>query len=234
MSGTRGTVRRTAWAAGAGGLALGLAALAGGRWFEAWHRRWGATDEEVRMTLPGDELIAPPTSTCTRAITIDAPPAAVWPWVIQLGADRGGFYSYDRLENLFGLGIHSADRIVPEWQQREVGDLVFAISTGTGGWYVAEARPAEVLVLQLADVAKGRPVRRDDRNGWEFAWIFALLGRPDGTTRLLVREVTAIPSRRMQLAMAPIGPVSFVMTRRMLLGIRERVERAGRTSSTGG
>jgi hypothetical protein len=234
MSGTRGTVRRTAWAAGAGGLALGLAAAAGTRWYGPWHRRWGATDEEVRMALPGDELVAPPQSTCTRAITIDAPPETVWPWVIQLGADRGGFYSYDWLENLFGLGIHSAERIVPEWQQREVGELVFAISTGTGGWYAAEVRPDEALVLQLADVAKGRPVHRDDRNGWEFVWIFALLGRPDGTTRLLVREVTSIPSRWMRLAMTPVGSVSFLMTRRMLLGIRERAEHAHRTSVTGG
>jgi hypothetical protein len=77
-------------------------------------------------------------------------------------------------------------------------------------------------------------VRRGDRNGWEFVWIFALLGRPDGTTRLLVREVTSIPSRWMRLAMAPIGPVSFVMTRRMLLGIRERTERANGAARTGG
>jgi hypothetical protein len=233
MNGTE-TSRRTVGIIGASGLALGGGWLAVSRWFGPWHRRWGATDDEVRMTLPGDELVAEPRERCTRAITIDAPPSAVWPWVIQLGADRGGFYSYDSLENLFGLGIHSAERIVPEWQHREVGDLVAAISTGAGGWYVAEVRPDEALVLQLADVARGRPVRRGDRNGWEFVWIFALLGRPDGTTRLLVREVTSIPSRWMRLAMAPIGPVSFVMTRRMLLGIRERTERANGAARTGG
>jgi hypothetical protein len=224
MSGTR-TSERITGAVGAGGVTLGLAVLAVTRWFGPWHRRWGATDEEFRMTLPGDELVAEPQERCTRAVTIDAPPETVWPWVIQLGADRGGFYSYDRLENLFGLGIHSAERIVAEWQHREVGDLVAAISTGTGGWYVAEVRHDEALVLQLADVQAGRPVRRDDPHGWEFVWTFALLERPDGTTRLLVREVTSIPGRWQRVAMAPIGPVSFVMTRRMLLGIRERAER---------
>ncbi len=189
-----------------------------------WQRRWGATDDEIADTLPGDELVAEPREQCTRAITIRARPEEIWPWVIQLGADRGGFYSYDWLENLFGLGIHSADRIVPEWQEREVGDLVFAISSGTGGWYVAEVRPDEVLVLQMADVAGGRPVRRSDPNGWEFVWTFALAEQPDGTTRLLVRELAATSSLLMRMTMAPVGLVSFVMTQAMLRGIRSRAE----------
>src|SRR3954454_6872663 len=95
-----------------------------------------ATPAEQAMVLPGDHLVAEPATQVTRARTIDASPEAVWRWVAQIGADRGGFYSYDWLENLFRLGIHSADRVAPEWQTRDVGELVFANRAGTGGWYV--------------------------------------------------------------------------------------------------
>ncbi|MCU0260131.1 MAG: hypothetical protein MUE78_03845 [Ilumatobacteraceae bacterium] len=213
-------MRRRWWAGalvGAGLLAVRLA--------RPWQERWGATDDEVRARLPGDELLAEPASQITRAITIAAPPERVWPWIVQLGADRGGFYSYDWLENLFGLGIHSADRIVPEWQERTVGDLVAAESSGKGGWYVVDVHPQLALVMQVANVAAGRPARRDEPPGWEFQWTFALRRALDGTTRLLVRERVAFDNPLMRLAMAPIGPVSFVMTRRMLHGIKRRAER---------
>lgn len=199
------------------------------RFVRPWHERWGATDDEVRARLVGDELVAEPAEQATRAITIDAPPEAVWPWVVQVGADRGGFYSYDWLENLFGLGIHSADRIVPEWQHREVGDLVHADAKGSGGWYVMDVRPNEALVLKVANVAAGRPVERTEPPWWEFLWTFALQPGPNGTTRLLVRERTAYGRRVTQLVMAPVGFVSFVMTRPMLRGIKDRAERAAQS-----
>lgn len=194
-----------------------------------WHQNRGATEDEITRPLPGDDLVAEPASQGTRAITIEAPPEQVWPWVIQLGADRGGFYSYDWLENAFGLGIHSADAIVPEWQQREVGDLVYANRTGTGGWYVMDVRPDEALVLKMADVAGSRPAPRDEQLKWEFLWTFALARRPDGTTRLLVRERVGFDSATTRLLMAPVGLVSFVMTRKMLRGIKARAEGAVRT-----
>ena len=90
--------------------------------FSALH--WGATTEESREPLPGDELIHDAGLVATRAITIEAVPEAVWPWVVQIGADRGGFYSYDRLENLAGCNLRSADSVVPEWQHLAPGDLV--------------------------------------------------------------------------------------------------------------
>src|SRR3954470_4042036 len=77
---------------------------------------WGATTEETRERLPGDGILPVAGLVATRAITIVAPPEDVWPWIVQLGADRGGFYSYDRLENLAGCRLHSADTVVPEWQ----------------------------------------------------------------------------------------------------------------------
>jgi len=192
-----------------------------------WHERWGATDEEVLLRLPGDQLVAEPARQVTRAIGIDAAPDQVWPWVAQLGADRGGFYTYDWLENLFGLGIHSADRIVPEWQVREVGDLVAADAEGSGGWYVTDVRPNELLVMKLADVGAGRPLARDEALHWEFLWTYALREGPNGTTRLLVRERIAFDWMLTRILLAPLGLISFVMTRRMLLGIRARAERPG-------
>jgi hypothetical protein len=214
-----------------GSAVVGAAAVAAYRRFVTpWQQRWGATDEEARLVLPGDELVAEPATQATRAISIDAPPEAVWPWIVQLGADRGGFYSYDWLEDLFGLGIHSATEVVPAWQERAVGDLVFADAAGSGGWYVVDLRPGEALVLEMGDVGEGRPLRRDEGLRWEFLWTFALRAGPDGTTRLLVRERTAFDAASTRLLLAPLGLVSFVMTRKMLLGIRSRAERASRAS----
>jgi hypothetical protein len=187
--------------------------------------RWAATDDEERSVLPGDEFVDEPASQTTRAITIDAEPAAVWPWIVQIGADRGGFYSYDWLENLMGLGIHSADAVVAEWQHRAVGDLVFANRSGSGGWYVVAVEEDQTLVLQMADVRAGRPADRKSGWKWEFLWTFALRRTPDGTTRLLVRERAAFGSRLTARLMAPLGPVSLVMTQKMLRGIKSRAER---------
>lgn len=219
--------RRWAYAA-----AASAAVAFGYRWvLRPWHERWGATGEEVRAALPGDDLVADPARQSTRAITVHAPAGQVWPWVVQLGADRGGFYSYDWLENLFRLGIHSAGRVVPDWQRRAVGDLVYADAAGTGGWYVRQVVPGEVLVLQMANVAAGRPARRDEQLRWEFLWTFATKDQGDGTTRLLVRERVGFGSTATRLLMSPVGLVSFVMTRKMMRGIRARAEASARQAT---
>ena len=194
------------------------------RFFQPWQERWGATDEELVASLPGDELIADPAGQVTRTIEIAAPPEAVWPWVIQLGADRGGFYSYDWLENLFRLGIHSVDRIVPEWQERAVGDLVHADAAGGNGWYVMDVRVPHSLVLEMANVKEGRPFRRDEPPFMEFTWAFVLEPHEDSRTRLLVRERVAFGSRLAQVAGSPVGLISFVMTQKMMRGIKNRAE----------
>ncbi len=206
------------------GVVAGASAVAYEGWLKRWQQRWGATDEEVALPLPGDNLVEEPATQQTRAITIQAAPEEVWPWIVQMGADRGGFYTYDLLENLFGLGIHSAGEIVAQWQDLDVGDVVSGDRARTGGWYVVELHPKEALVLKGANRAAGRPLRRDEQLKWEFLWTFALRAVAGGGTRLLVRERVAFDSRLTRTLMAPLGLVSFVMTRGMMLGIKSRAE----------
>src|SRR5688572_18965568 len=114
------------------------------RYLREWVLSWGATAEEVARRLPGDELLENADIVATRAIEIDAPPSAIWPWLVQMGPGRAGAYTYDWIENLFGLGMHSADTIVPEWQQLEVGD-VSRPPKGGSGMRVEILEPERVL-----------------------------------------------------------------------------------------
>jgi hypothetical protein len=184
-----------------------------------WIMRWGSTDDELRAALPGDELVEPPVRYAIQhAVTIDAPPSEVWPWLVQIGQDRAGFYSYDWLERLFGTGIHNAERIVPEWQQRAAGDSVFATPSsylGTAahlGWRVSKVEPGRLLVL--------------DKWG-----AFIVVPAGDGASRLIVRTRGGGTTSKLDLLLAPFGvfvfePAHFIMERRMLLGIKELVERS--------
>lgn len=207
-------------ATGPGWLALGgLAAAAGVLRLRGWYLRWGATDDEVALGLPGDDLITDADLTATRAITIHAPAAGVWPWLAQLGQGRGGLYSYDAVENLVGCDIHSADRVVPEWQQVEVGDEV-------------RLHPEVGLVVALVEPGRALVVRGGVPMGevappYDFTWAFVLRERPEGTTRLVVRERYGYARRWAPLLVEPVELVSFVMSQRMLRGIRERAERNG-------
>jgi hypothetical protein len=176
---------------------------------------WGATDEELVGSLPGDELVGHANAATTRAITIRRSPDVVWPWIAQLGQGRGGFYSYDSLENLLRLDIHSAAQIVPEWQGLHVGD---------------EVRLGPTVSLKAAIVEPGRalvlhgslPIAR--RPPFESTWAFVLREQPDGTTRLLSRERYGYKRWWAPLVVQPTLLVSLVMSRKMLLGIRDRAE----------
>ena len=184
--------------------------------------RWGATDEESGGPLPGDDLIANSDLTATRAISVRASPDQVWPWIAQLGQGRGGLYSYDFLENLIGCDIHSADRIVPEWQNVGVGDELKVHPKGPVGLPVAALEPGRSLVLSI-----GVPMGTDGEHPapFDFTWAFVLKERPGGTTRLLVRERYAYRRPWAPLLLEPVEMVSFVMSQKMLRGIRDRVER---------
>ena len=185
-----------------------------------WQLEWGATNEESGGPLPGDELIASPDLTATRAITVRASVDRVWPWVAQLGQGRGGLYSYDFLENLVGCDIHSADRIVPEWQGVAVGDEVRLAPEV--GLEVGLVEPRHALVLHGA-VSTGESRTPQP---YDFTWAYVLRDGPDNATRLIVRERYAYTRRWAPLLVEPIELVSFVMTQKMLRGIRVRAERA--------
>jgi hypothetical protein len=170
------------------------------------------------MALPGDDLIANADLTATRAITIRASAEQVWPWIAQLGQGRGGFYSYDFLENLVGCDIHSADRIVPEWQEVGVGDQVnFFPEVGLGVAFLERGRS---LVL------RGGIPMGNIAPPYDFTWAFTLRDGPDEATRLLVRERYGYTQPWAWLLVEPVEAVSFVMSQKMLRGIKHRVERA--------
>jgi len=181
--------------------------------------RWGATDDELRMRLAGDDLLPHPDLVATRAISIDATPSEVWPWLAQLGQNRGGFYTYDRLERLAGVEIRSVDTIVPDLRISSVGDDVnrapeVALS-------VAELEEEQHLVLRGAVGLDGTDVGAP----YDFTWAFVIQPRRDGSTRLVVRERYAYLTGWAAALVEPIEMVSFLMTERMLRGIRDRAER---------
>jgi hypothetical protein len=170
--------------------------------------RWGATEEEAASRLPGDELLEDADGVATRAMDIAAPPSAVWPWIAQMGpAPRGGAYTYDWIENLLGLDMHSAEEVLPEFQHPEVGDV---LGYGTNRMRVERVEPERVLAW-----------RSEDGN---WVWTFVLSGH-DGTTRLISRNRFRLPTLVARVGMLPMEPASLVMERKMLRGIKERAER---------
>jgi hypothetical protein len=169
---------------------------------------WGATSDEAAARLPGDELLANADGVATRAITIDAPASAVWPWLAQMGpSPRGGAYTYDWIENLLGLGFHSVDRVLPEYQHPRVGE---GFPLGPNEMRFAIVEPERVLATRSAD------------GNW--VWTFVLEER-EGKTRLVSRNRFRLPRLADRIGMIPMEPASLVMERKMLHGIRERAER---------
>ena len=179
-------------------------------------RDWGATDHECRARLPGDELVAEPARNTTLAVSIRASAPAVWRWLVQLGQDRGGMYSYDWLENLVGLRIHSTEWIHPEWQHLEPGDLIRLVRPG---WLGLRAGYA----LTVDRVAPGRAlVLRDP--AWPSVWSFHLVPCGPHSCRLISRGRAPRRSGARAVLEGLMEPVQLVMTRGMLLGIKRRAE----------
>ncbi len=182
-----------------------------------WMAHWGATTQEIDAELPGDGLVEGTDLTTTRAVTVHARAVDIWPWIAQLGQGRGGFYSYDALENLVGCDIHSADRIVPEWQDVVVGSEVRLAPEVA--MTVAAVDPGQALVLR-----GGIPMGRSPAP-FDSTWAFVLREEPDGTTRLVSRERYEYLTWWAALVVEPTSVVSFVMSRKMLHGIADRAER---------
>jgi len=197
--------------------------------FRRWYLRWGATAAEVRRLMPGDDLVPHPRQTYTRAITILAPASDVWPWLAQIGQGRGGWYSYDRLENLLGLGIRSADRIVPELQRLAVGDMIRLAPEPGPAFTVQAVQPGRALVLLARrDLETGEPFELGAPLPARYvnvSWVFVLEAHADEFTRLIVRQRLDYDSRlASRLIWHTIEPINFIMERKMLLTLKQRAE----------
>ena len=182
-----------------------------------WFSRWGASAEEARKPLPGDELVAGAPLQTTRAITIRASAAEIYPWLLQMGVDRGGLYTYDWLENLFGLRVKNADRVHAEWQNTQPGDFIrytprdYALNPGPGMWVVA-MDPDRTLVT-----CNGLENEMPATCPASISYI--LEEQADGTTRMIIRGRSAGGT----LAKA-WQAIPFIMERGQLLGLRRAVE----------
>ena len=195
-------------------------------WFllRRWMSRWGTTPPDLSRVMAGDTLLPDSTFSYTMSVIVNAPSEDIWPWLVQIGYQRGGLYSYDWLDRLFGyLDRPSATRILPEFQHLVVGDQ---IPLGRGpGWPVAVVDAHRALVLDMRNMG-----------GLDWVWQFGLYTIDERRTRLVSRSRVRTKAVWARLLTYAIEPAGFIMTRRMLLGLKERAEasRAGRTELHGG
>ncbi|MBN1886551.1 MAG: hypothetical protein JW850_01120 [Thermoflexales bacterium] len=193
----------------------------------SWYNRWGVSGEETRRSLPGDELAPSPHMSYTRALVVHAPAERVWQWLVQIGQGRGGMYSFDGLENLAGCDIHTVNRIVPELQDLRVGELIRLGPKGYPCFCVVAVEPKRSLVLVGADPKTEQAVAyvEEKPKGYSLAtWQFFLEPSGDGATRLFTRQRLAY-SPELAAVWRVTEPISFVMERKMLLGIKRRAEK---------
>jgi hypothetical protein len=173
---------------------------------------WGATSEETHRAMPGDEFLPNPDILTTRAVSISAPPSAIWPWLVQMGSGKGGVYTYDWIENILGLRMHSADEILPQFQDRKVGDVE---QLGPNG---------PRLRVENLDAEQAMVLHSEDGN---WVWAFCLYPSGESTTRLISRNRIATPGAtalRRGFSTLVMEPGSLIMERKMLLGIKARAE----------
>lgn len=215
------------------GTRAGIAALAAAAYvFGVRPRilRWGATDEEVASEFPGKDIVRGGKRGATMAITIDAPPARVWEWLVQMGVDRGGWYSWDNLDN---WSRKSSERVHPEWQKVAVGDRFLAIPDGREWWEVAAAEPERFLCLRMSVDLRGRPFVTTTPRPKHFTdstWGFELRPVPVGRTRLIVSGYWKMEPAWMQLpfSILVLEPSHWIMQMRQFANIKRRAEREAR------
>ena len=207
---------------------VGVLALTSVYWFPVrrWFGRWGTMPEELARAMPGDALIPGATEMSMQAVTVNAPPEDIWPWLVQIGYQRGGLYSYDWLDRLFGfLDRPSATRILPEFQHLAVGDRIAWGRAGTE-LTVGVLEPLRALALSFED------------RGFKWVWQFGLYPLDDRRTRLVTRGSEQVPKNLLWwVGMRIMEPASFIMTRRFLFGVKERAEalraQTGRSGKAG-
>ena len=195
-------------------IVVGVVAV---RLLTPWMDRYGATDAEVAATFPGDELVPEPASFVNRAITIHASPEDIYPWLLQLDAEKGGWYSYDWLEtNLLRCPMTNADRIHPEWQDRQVGDVV-RMCPGDAGpppFTVAQLHPNRAMVMG-----------HQENDEWVDLYQFVITPQEDGSSRLILRTRTMMTGGLWDV----IHPGVFLMERGLLNGVKVRAEGQAKT-----
>lgn len=213
--------RNFLWLIGAG--LAGVAALAGYvSVIRPRHLKWGATDQEAHELLSGDDVLMHPEQEATHAITINAPVSDVWPWLVQIGQNKGGFYSYSWLENMVGCNLHNADRVVPEWQSLRVGDVV---------WLHPKAPPLPVIIVEPdRAIVLGGIGEAEDGSRAGGTWGMYLKEIDATTTRLILRIRWARERGLISWLSnyVVLEPAHFIMERKMMLTIKKRAENLGR------
>jgi hypothetical protein len=178
------------------------------RFIRPWQLRWGATDEEVARAMPGDDVVTSPTFNATRGVTINAQPEEIFPWLVQIGFKRAGWYSYDWIDN---AGIQSAEHILPEFQHVAVGDFIPMTTDGKMAFWVKDFEVNRFLLWW-------------DNKG-EMTWYWGLYPQDDSQTRLITRVRMRYPWRSpLILADLVLDVGDIVMMRKCLLGIKQRAE----------
>ncbi len=189
--------------------------------------RWGASDEEVRGPYPGADLIPGGRRGGTMAVTINALPSQVWPWLIQMGCDRAGWYSWDRLDN---GGVPSAEQICPEWQHLSVGDRLASTPSGSAWFEVAALDPERFLGLRASiNLRRGRPFDTAGprpRFYLDSLWGFQLKALPEGRTRLVVSGYSSAQPRLLQEIAEFLfwEPAHWIMQTRQFANLKRRAE----------
>jgi hypothetical protein len=203
-------------------------------WFSIrpWMLNWGTTKEERKQALPGDEIVQAPRYLSTRAITINAPPAQVWQWLVQIGQDRGGLYSYEKLENFFGCNMHNATGILPEYQKLKVGDKIrlYPADKFDLALVVNQIEPEKVLVLQALESLESCL-----KTGFAFnSWAFVLQPLDEKTTRLFMRMRADYRAdfKGVFFNQIMLEPMHFIMERKMAKTLKKLAETPETTKVT--
>ncbi|MBT8294315.1 MAG: hypothetical protein KJN70_13655 [Eudoraea sp.] len=196
--------------------------------FKPLRDRWGLSYKEANVTFPGDHLVPQPRSEFVHAIEINAPASCVWPWIAQIGQGRGGFYSYEALENIFGLQIYNSDKILPEFQQPKIGDL---IPFGPKDAYpVVICEHGKALAIEnWYDLNKNSVYNQaleSPMNYLHLSWLWMVEPLDEHSSRFISRNrVDYSPSLKNSLLFGFLGePVVFAMDRKMCYGIKRRAE----------
>ena len=213
-------------------------------------RRSGATDAEFHGALPGDDVLSHPMVEWTRATTVDAPAEAVWPWLVQMGYRRAGWYTTEWLDRLvWRVDNPNADEILPQFQHLAVGDIVPDGPDHAAFFRTLAVNPPEALVYRsIRHPYRGHPVKAADPEALaqverdlvaagvyiDFTWAFALRNRGNGTTRLILRtRADVAPGWVVPLARGPLGLVDWYHVSTMFRGIKRRVRAAQHTAEVG-